>query len=66
MEPRPFSFNNVKIVLRIDYGAAVKLKTTYTGEVSLTLTSITALRFDFVLKKLYCGQRVMVARADLQ
>ena len=52
MAPRPFSFNNGRILLCIDYGAAVKLKTTYIGEVPFTLTSITALRIDFVLKRL--------------
>ena len=31
---RPFIFNNGSILLRLDYGAAVKLEITYIGEVT--------------------------------
>ena len=59
MELRLLAFNNSTIVLHVVaqfcYGAAVKLEITYIGEVpsaNLTLTSITAPSFDFVLKML--------------
>ena len=52
---RLFIFSNGAILPRGDYGALVKLEVTYIGALPwahLTLTSITAPSFDFVLKKL--------------
>ena len=55
MALRQFTFSNGEILPLVDYGLELKLEVTYTGDVpwaNLTLTSITALSFDFVLKKL--------------
>ena len=51
----PFAFNNGAILQRVDYGAAIKLEITYIADVPwvyLTLTSISAPIFDFVLNLL--------------
>ena len=55
MPLRPFTFNNGAILQLVDYRAAVKLETTYVGKLpraNLTLASVTAPSFDFLLKKL--------------
>lgn len=51
MVQRPFSFNNGAIFPRADFGGAVKLEITNIGEAHwASLTPITALSFDFVVK----------------